>query len=675
MINYAAKPIADYGVADYQRLVEELTLAARAYYNTDTMMMTDAEYDQRLEIVSQLESRHPEWGKAAITQAVAGGEGASGKVQHPTPMLSLEKAHRIGEVEEFLEKLEDAQVVVEPKLDGMAIRAEYRRGELVLVAIRGDGNTGDEVTEKAPAIRGLPTQLPEPLDLEVRGEVYMTDDNFRIAVENRLRAGKPAFVNPRNATAGVLLTKTRKYEAPMSFAAYGVNQGGDSYFESMEWLQTLGFATAATLITGAKRVAANEPEQIATRIDELMHERPRLGFPIDGAVIKVDSEAVRQRIGEASRAPRWALAYKYPPDTALSTLRDIELGVGRTGRVSVRARLDPVVVGGATVTYATLHYPQFVQAADLRIGDKVWVYRAGDVIPQITAPELTARPPDLNPWVPPDDCPQCESPLLKEGLLWRCETPTCSLGGHVRYFASRDIMDIEGLDEMVTEALLESGRVRNIADLYDLEVADLATLQMGVTSTGKPRLLGTTVASKIVQSIEDSRQQPFSRVIAGLGIRGTGRSMSRRLASNFHSMDNLRAASIAELAEVEGIGEIKASLIFQELKKMADLIDRLAEAGLQMRSEANSPTTDNVLLGKRVVVTGGVPGMSRTEAQEAVEKMGGIATSGVSSKVDIVIAGEGAGSKLSKAQALGIPVMDAQEFAALLHSTEEIGIV
>ncbi len=651
--------------AEFAALINMVREAAAAYYDTSALLMTDAEYDRLIDTVEAVRAKRPEWDDEGVTGKVAAGQSRGGDVVHPSPLLSLAKVRTEDEVEQFLDDV-SGLVLVEPKLDGMAVRAEYRQGRLVMVATRGDGYTGEDVTAQVQSIAGLPVELSSSVDLEVRGEVYMTDDDFEIANENRVASGKSAFVNPRNAVAGTLRKHDREYEAPMSFAAYEASGEGDGYVTRLQQVREFGITPAYGLVVGTELIPAT-PDAVRARIAEIGRQRSRLGFPIDGAVVKVDSTAVRERMGMSSHSPRWAVAFKYPADTAVTVLRDIELAIGRTGRLSLRAVMDPVFVGGATVTYATLHHPGFVQNADLRIGDTVYVYRSGDVIPRVTAPVLAQRPADAVPWKPPTMCPQCGETLLQTGLTWRCETPSCSTVGRIRYFASRDVMDVDGLDAAIAEALVESGLVQDIADLYDLTLEQLAALPIGVLTSGKPRLLGATVGAKLIAGIERSKQQPLNRVITSLGIRGVGRSMGRRLASRFGDLDALRSASPAELSQVEGVGEIKAEMLYSGIREMAQVIDRLVTAGVQVSSRPNTgPGNALPLAGKKVVVTGTVPGLTRTQAQEAVERLGGTSSSSVSRNTDLVVIGDGAGSKAAQAGKLGVPTMTAADFAKLL---------
>lgn len=649
----------------FDALVARARQAADAYYNGAELLMPDSEYDVLIGQIAEMKAQHPEWDDGGLIEKVAAGVGA-GDIQHSSRMLSLAKVKTDEELLAFVDSIpEPRDIIVEPKLDGLAISAKYTAGRLIQVVTRGDGSAGEDVTTQAGNISGLPTVLQRPVDLEMRGEVFMTDADFEIANQNRTAAGKLAFANPRNATAGTLRAQGRTYEAPMSFAAYEALYDGasGSYLSRLNHVGDLGVSVVHDLL----KMEAMPP--LAT-VREIERQRSTLGFPIDGAVLKVNSERVRQQLGETSHSPRWAVAFKYPADTATTRLLDIELAVGRTGRLSLTAILEPVSVGGTTISRATLHHPQFVLDADLRIGDKVYVYRAGDVIPRVTTPVLSERPEGLPHWTPPETCPQCGEPLDKTGLLWRCQTPECSIAGRIRYFADRDVMDIDGLDVATAEALAESGLVSNIADLFDLTREQLAGLQVGTTASGESRLLGQKTADRILSSLsEKAKSQSFARVITSLGIRKIGRSMGRRLADKFRTMDALRNATVSKLADVEGIGEIKAETIKDGLAQMGPIIDRLIMAGVQTEVEEIPAVNGSLpLAGKKVCVTGIVPNLTRSEADMAIYKLGGNPVHSVSKSTDLVVIGDAAGSKADKARELGIEVMDARDFAEMFRS-------
>jgi DNA ligase (NAD+) len=653
--------------SDFDAAVVKAMTAAAAYYDTDAQLISDAEYDTLIERIEASIAIHPTWNAGGLLDEVAAGQSVGGDVVHPIPMLSLAKAKNESEVQSFMARL-NGPAVVEVKLDGMAVRAVYVDGILDLVATRGDGSTGEDVTSQAARISGLPTKLDVKIDLEVRGEVYMTDSDFDEANVNRVASGKPAFVNPRNATAGSLRATDAKYFAPMSFAAYdamGDSLGQfDNHISRMEQVSSFGISTAISLMSG--NYEGDSGEQVLSLIEKIGTARTTLGFPIDGAVVKASKDSKREELGSVSRTPKWAVAFKYAADVSTTILRDVEVAVGRTGRISLRAALDPVFVAGTTISFATLHNPKFVEDADFRIGDTVFVYRAGDVIPRVSAVDLTRRQSDSVKWVAPQGCPTCSQPWDKSSLLWRCRTPECSTVGRIEYATSRDVLDIEGFSTALAEQLVESGLVNDVADLYSLTVDQIASQPVGDGS----RSVGQTVAKKIVKEITDSKSQPLARVITALGIRMTGRTMGRRLAAHFVSMSAFQAATESQLAEVEGVGSEKARVIREGLAGVRDIVARLAAAGVTMESDQPEPVNSSSLplSGKTVVVSGAVPGLTRNEANEWVERLGGKSSGSVSAKTSILVSGDGSGSKTSKAEELGVTIMSAEAFADLVNS-------
>ncbi|GAA1763053.1 NAD-dependent DNA ligase LigA [Luedemannella helvata] len=660
--------------AEFDAAVAAAREAASAYYDTAVMVMPDADYDLLADRIAATIAVNPDWDDRGLTTEVAAGASAGGDVVHPTPMLSLDKVKTRDDLDAFVVRLAD-QAVVEVKLDGLAVRAEYRDGRLALVATRGDGSTGEDVTVQAMrdgGIAGLPIVLSAPFTGEVRGEVYMTDTDFAAANANRVAAGGKAFVNARNATAGALRTQTAVAATPMTFAAYEVaGDQADEYTAHsarMTYAGSLGFATAYELTRAAAggEVVVGGADEVLAVVDAIEKARPTLGYQIDGAVIKAETDAARDRLGMASRTPYWAAAFKYPPDTGFSVLRAIEVAVGRTGRASFRAVIDPVFVGGSTITYASLHNAPWIVEQGLAIGMKVAVIRAGDVIPRVTA-AVGEQPDGLTAWQPPTACPQCDQEWDTSSLLWRCHTASCAAVNALVYWCSREALDVERIGDSICEALVEQGLATTVADLYELTVDDLANLPMGTTSTGAVRRLGLANATEIVAQLEASKAQPLNRVITGLGIRMTGRSVGRWLAARFRSMAALRAATVEEIAEIDKMGLIKAQAVVDGLVAMAPVIDRLAAHGLTM--EVVDDGGHRPWDGKKVVVSGSVPGMSRTQAQEAAARLGATVSGSVSRNTDLLVAGDGAGSKLAKAQELSVEVMTAEDFAALYTAT------
>jgi DNA ligase (NAD+) len=510
--------------------------------------------------------------------------------------------------------------------------------------------------------------LPTAWTGEVRGEIFMTDDDFEAANANRVAAGGRAFVNPRNATAGSLRNTDRKYDTPMSFAAYEITgdhvDAVDSHVDRMVAAATLGFTTAWSLLPADAQTLYHGAAAVVSAIDAIGARRAGLGFPIDGAVVKADSTVARHRLGYASRTPYWAAAFKYPADTAFSVLRGIEVRVGRTGRASFRGLIDPVFVGGTTVTYASLHNAPWILNAGLGLGMRVAVVRAGDVIPRITA-AVGEQPDDVVGWQPPTACPQCGEPWDTSSLLWRCHTPSCAAANALVYWCSRDAMDVDRVGESICDALVDQGLASTVADLYDLTIEQWAALPLGETATGGVRLLGVANATEIVAGLQRSKTQPLNRVITGLGIRMTGRSVGRWLAARFKTMDALRAATVEDIASIERLGTIKAEHIVAGLAKMAPVIDRLAAHGVTMH--VTDQGGDKPLDGKTYVVSGAVPGYTRTTVSERIEALGGRASSSVSASTTALVTSETTTGKAKKAAQLGIPVIDPAAFAELLR--------
>jgi DNA ligase (NAD+) len=660
--------------AGYRAAITEIRAAAAAYYTGDDIVMDDATYDALLARVTATEAAHPQWARPdSPTVTIAAGV-AGGDVAHSVPMLSLDNVFDATTLRGWAARLDKALgrpaagYTVEPKIDGMAIAARYIDGHLRQVATRGDGRTGEDLTLQALRVAGLPTQLTQPVTVEIRGEVFMTDDDFARANELRIAHGGRAFANPRNAAAGTLRARDRAYDAPLSFVAYAVHDlpGGDGLRHSaaMAAISRLGIATTAGSTAGMALCATMD--EVVAAVEWLGTARGDLGFAVDGVVVKADDAADRAKAGSSSRAPRWAIAYKFPADTRTTRLAGIEVQVGRTGVITPVAVLDPVQVGGVVIISATLHNFDDLVRRDVRVGDTVWVRRAGEVIPEVTGAKLDDRPADARPFTPPVNCPRCGGDIDRTQKRWRCvRGRACGAAESLGYFAARDAMDIEGLGDKIVNALVAANLVTDPADLYDLDVATLAGLER----------MGPASAGKLVANITASRSQPLSRVLTGLGVRMTGRSMSRRLARHFGTMQALRDATVAQLQQVEAVGPERAATIAAELVELGPVIDKLTARGVTMtepgpasaaadgirpplRAEDGTPMT--------VVITGSVPGLTRNEGNEAIETLGGKSSGSVSTRTRLVVIGDGAGSKAQKAEQLGIRTMPAATFAALL---------
>ncbi|MEU7802573.1 NAD-dependent DNA ligase LigA [Micromonospora arborensis] len=685
--NPGVDPVVDAGRAwpydtaeEYRAVIATVRAAARAYYGGADLEMDDSAYDALVARVAATEAVHPLWvGADSPTQAVAAGIAVSADVPHSAPMLSLDNVFDAEGLRAWANRLDRVLgrraggYTVEPKIDGMAVAARYVDGQLTQAVTRGDGRAGEDVTEQARNTAGLPQLLTDAVTLEIRGEVFMTDTDFARANELRVAHGGQAFANPRNGTAGTLRAQDRAYIAPLSFFAYAVHGLVDGiarerHSAAMAYLGELGVATTAA--STAAMALCTTVDEILAAIDTLGARRGELGFGIDGAVVKADLVDDRDRAGSSSRAPRWATAYKFPADTRSTRLLDIAVQVGRTGVITPVAVLEPVQVGGVVVTSATLHNFDDLDRRNVRVGDLVYVRRAGDVIPEVTGAKLDERPDDSVPFAAPTHCPRCAGDIDRSQKRWRCtKGRACGARESLAYFAARDAMDIEGLGDKIIDSLVSNGLVTDPADLYDLDAGTLARLDR----------LGDTSASKLVANIQNSRQQPLARVLTGLGVRMTGRSMSRRLARHFGTMGELCGASVAQLHLVEGVGPERAAVIAAELVDLAPVIAKLAARGVNMiepnlTAPAGGAAADAPALPLRktngspmtVVVTGTVPGLTRTEGNEAVEALGGKSSGSVSKRTDLVVVGEGAGSKVQKAEDLGLKIMPADRFAALL---------
>jgi DNA ligase (NAD+) len=679
--------------AAYARAVEDAVSAAAAYYTGGTSPLDDDAYDRLVRGIADWEAAHPDRTLPhSPTGKVAGGA-VEGDVPHTEPMLSLDNVFSAEEFTAWTASLSrrtgrDARrFSVGPKLDGLAMAARYVDGRLTRLITRGDGTAGEDVSHAIGTVEGLPEKLGEPVTVEVRGEVLMTAAQFEHANEVRTAHGGQPFANPRNAAAGTLRAKERLYTVPMTFFGYGLLPlpGTDgalaerlnelAYSEVMALTADLGVHTSAR--TAVPDVVAETPEDVLERVREIAALRADLPFGIDGIVVKADLAADRRAAGNGSRAPRWAVAYKLPAVEKITRLLEVEWNVGRTGIIAPRAVLEPVVIDGSTITYATLHNPADITRRDLRLGDHVMVHRAGDVIPRIEAPVAHLRTGEERPIVFPAQCPRCGSDIDTGEERWRCaQGRNCHLVASLAYAAGRDQLDIEGLGATRVVQLVEAGLVADLADLFTLRRDQLLALErMGETST-----------DNLLAALAKAKEQPLSRVLCALGVRGTGRSMSRRIARYFATMDAIRAADADAMQRVEGIGAEKAPSIVAELAELAPLIDKLTAAGVNMTEpgatpappagaastdgEAAAPAEGGPLAGMTVVVTGAMTGsldkLSRNEMNELVERAGGRSSSSVSKKTGLVVAGEGAGSKRAKAEQLGVRLATPEEFATMV---------
>lgn len=652
--------------AEMKQLRDTLNENARLYYTLDRSTMSDYEYDHLYRRLQDLEREHPEEiTPDSPTQRVGDAvRNDFAEVLHPVPLESLEDVFDGNEVQEFLAKvletLPQAEYSVEPKVDGLSVALEYRDGVFYQGATRGDGRKGEDVTGNLRTIRSIPMVLPEKLPrLIVRGEVYMARSVFEEINEELELEGKPLLANPRNAAAGSLRQKDPKMCARrrLDIAVFNLQLAEGRTFtthaETLAYLKAQGFPTIshATLSKG---------EDILREIDRLGDTRMEFPFDIDGAVVKLNNLSDRDILGSTAKCPKWAVAYKYPPEQKPSRVVDIVVQVGRTGVLTPKAVLEPVRLAGTTVTNATLHNQDYIREKDIRIGDTVIVQKAGEIIPEIVSVEREKRPDDAAEFVFPQTCPVCGAPVLRDpdGAAIRCTGAECpaQLLRNLIHFAARDAMDIDGVGPAVLQQLIEAKLVANPADLYDLTAEQLKKLER----------MGAKSAQNAVEAIAKSKENDLWRLIYALGIRQVGEKAAKVLAAHFGSMDALRRATEEELTQIDDVGAVTADYItrWMQSEQAADLLERLKNAGLNM--ESRRTLVDSRFAGMTFVLTGALTRFTREEAGEMIEQRGGKAASSVSKKTTYVVAGENAGSKLKKAQELNIPVLSEEEFLALL---------
>ncbi|MFC8954681.1 NAD-dependent DNA ligase LigA [Streptomyces sp. NPDC057101] len=664
----------------YETALAQLREASRAYYGGENSPMDDASYDALRRAVLAWEATHPDTMAGSTTGLVADGA-AGGDIPHTTRLLSLDNVFSPEQLTGWEASLKrrlgrDAEggFTVEPKLDGAAVAARYRDGRLVQIITRGDGTHGEDVSHVIGSVHGLPERLDRPLTFEARGEILFTQAQFETANEVRTAHGAPPFANPRNGAAGTLRAKDRPYRLELTFWAYGaVDLDGESFLpvgathaEVLAAVGEAGVQTTARTPAGLHGVSTIAEAQ--EKVEEIAAMRAGLPFGIDGVVIKADSAADQEAAGVGSRFPYWAIAYKLPAVERQTVLTDVVWEVGRTGVLAPTAVLAPVDLDGSTVSRATLHNPADITRRDLHLGDTVTVYKAGDIIPRVQAPVIELRPEGAVPVPLPTECPHCGGEIDKSQERWRCAKGTaCALAPLIEYAAGRDILDIDGLGKTYVKALIDSGLVGDVADLFTLTEEQLTTAS-GSAKRG----------AKLAEQLELARTRPLSRVFCALGIPGTGRSMSRRIAAHFGTMDAIREADTEDMQGVEGIGTEKAPIVVAELAALAPVVDKLIAAGVNM-VEPQQNTGDTTvgagpLAGKTVVVTGKMTGrldgFSRTRLNELIERAGGRAGSSVNAKTSYLVAAPSPtgkpSSKATTAQKLGVETLTPESFAELM---------
>lgn len=649
-----------------QELREILEYHSKRYYDQDAPEISDYEYDMLQRELRQLETAHPEEiVPSSPTQHVGGHvSSAFSPVLHEVPLESLQDVFSQEEVADFdrhlREQVADVEYSVEPKVDGLSVALEYRNGIFYRGATRGDGRTGEDVTENLRTVKMIPKELPEKLPkLIVRGEVYMSKTVFRELNRERELNEEPLFANPRNAAAGSLrqkdsaLAAQRRLDIVIFNLQLAEGKTFQTHTDTIDYMKSQGFPVIPYLRTGSI-------EKCKEEIVRLGEERELFPYDMDGAVVKLNNLTERVSLGSTAKVPRWAVAYKYPPEQKPSRVVDIVVQVGRTGVLTPKAVVEPVRLAGTTVTNATLHNQDFITDKDIRIGDTVIVQKAGEIIPEIVRVEKDKRPDHAKPYRLPDVCPVCGAKVMRDidGAAMRCTGAECpaQLLRRLQHFTSRDAMDIDGVGPAVLQALIDAGLVQNPADLYTLTVQDIAQLdRMGLKS-----------AQNAVSAIEHSKQNDLSKLLCALGIRQIGAKAAKVLAQVFGSMDALENATVEELTAVDDIGEITANFLIDwfESEQSKDLLRRLRAVGVNMRS--TEQPTDNRFFGMTFVLTGTLEKFSREEAQALIEARGGKSSSSVSKKTSYVVAGEAAGSKLQKAIELGIPVLTEAEFLGML---------
>ena len=646
---------------------------AKKYYDDDKPEISDFEYDMLMVELRNLEKEYPEFvSKESLTQKVGGHvkEGFK-KVEHEVPLQSLQDVFDIEEVKEFDKRVTkvakendiNLKYVVETKIDGLSAALEYKDGILVRGATRGNGLVGEDVTENLKTIKTIPQVLKDKIDIIVRGEVFISKEDFENLNKIREENEEELFANSRNAAAGSLrqldsnITKTR----PLDIYIFNVqkieNKSFNSHYEELDYLESLGFNVNPV------RIYCNNIKEVFNAIDKIGQDREKLTFGIDGAVVKVDDLNLRQILGTTSKVPKWAVAYKYPPETKQTIVKDIICNVGRTGVITPMAILEPVKVAGSTISKTTLHNEDFIKEKDIKIGDTVLIQKAGDVIPEVVKVIKEKRTGKEEEFNIPRICPVCGATAVREEgeAAVRCTGVECpaKLYRNLVHFVSREAMDIDGLGENIIAQLLDNNLIENIADIYTLKFEDIASLKKN----------GTKFAQNLIDAINKSKENDLYKLITALGIRHVGVKAAKTLAKKYKTIDNLADASFESLSMIEDIGEVVANSIkeFFEQDQTIDLINRLKHSGVNT-SVIEDENLDNRFEGKTFVLTGTLEKYTREEAGNIIEKFGGKTSSSVSKKTDFVLAGEEAGSKLTKAQSLGVKIINEDEFKEMIKS-------
>ena len=660
---------------EISELRKKIDRAAKLYYTEDNPEITDYEYDMMMRRLSELETLFPELVTEDSPTRRVGGKVLDKfeKVVHDVKMGSLSDVFSFGETEDFLRKSADVlgyepYFSVEPKIDGLSVSLEYRDGKFIRGSTRGDGITGENVTENLKTIKTIPLSLPDEIPfLEVRGEVYMPKKSFAKLNSECEENGKTPFANPRNAAAGSLRQLDPKIAAKRGLDIFIFNiqrcEGKTflSHTEGLDYLEKEGFH----VIPERKKIKG--AFNITERIKELGEKRGKLSYDIDGVVIKADIIAERETLGENINTPKWAVAYKFPPEQQKTKVTDITAQVGRTGVLTPKAILTPVKIAGSTVSAATLHNIDFITEKDIRIGDTVILQKAGDIIPEVVSVCKDMRTGKEMPYQFPKYCPSCGEPVYRDAdeAATRCTNSACpaQIERNIEHFASRDAMNIEGMGPAVVKSLISAGLVKDISDLYSLKTEEVEPLER----------MGKKSAEKLILSIENSKSRGLDKLIYALGIRNIGEKAAKSLASHFEDIENLFSATKEELVSIEDFGEVTADDVinFFSHSQTKELVEKLKSAGVKTRYEKEKK--GDILGGLTFVLTGTLPTLSRSEASKIIESYGGKCASNVSKNTDFVLAGDAAGSKLTKAEALGIKIIDEDGLMKMINEGEQNG--
>lgn len=654
----------------YNKLIEEIEHHSHLYYNLDQPTITDAEYDQLMKALIQLETDYPALKRGDSPSQRVGGKALSAfeQVAHPVRLLSLDNAYNAEDLYDFERKvLQEAtrkpSYVLEYKIDGLSVALTYEKGIFVKGATRGDGSIGEDVTENLKTVKSIPLRLKEPVDVVVRGEVFLSKEGFVSLNEAQEMAGLQTFANPRNAAAGSLRQLDSKITAsrPLDIFVFDILKGElglSRHDESLEKLASLGFKVSQTR-------TYHSLEEIVTYCEVAENERHSLSFDIDGLVVKVNEFDLRDQLGVKAKSPKWAIAYKFPAEEKETVIKDIILQVGRTGVITPKAEFEPVSVAGSVVTYATLHNQDFIREKDIRVGDYVLIQKAGDVIPAVVSVVLEKRPEGTSPYELPTHCPVCGGEALRQvgEVALRCQNPECpaKASRSITHFVSRPAMNIDGVGEAVIELLIKEGFVSDYSDLYYLKDHYDALIQL--------ERLGSKSVDNILEAVENSKHNDLGKLLSGLGIPLVGAKASETLAKHFKSLDRIQRATKEELIMAEEIGQKMAESIitFFENEDQQEKLDKLIQAGVNTLYLKEVPSEETQILKEMTfVVTGTLSRYKREEIKELIESLGGKVAGSVSKKTTYVVYGEEAGSKLEKAESLGVATLDEEAFEKML---------